>query len=537
MIYLTKSERALLRTSHNETVSISFRSISGDGSAVTITEKHLLQGGLSVNRYSASGKGIELGCVSAAELTLRLNNSEGQWNSTVFEGGELAVTLGIPKEDGATLVIPLGHFTVDEAPRKLAVITLTALDGMVLFDREVNPTLLTFPMTAETLVSRLCAICGVTLATTGMSGFPNHDYIIESAPIATGTTYTWRQYLSWAAQLMGVCGYMDENGHLALGWYTDCGETVAPADRFTSDLYEQAVVVTGVQVTDTAKNVYLKGSSGYVVNVSGNPFVTHDVQTVAEALYGHLGGFTYTPFSATTIPMPHLWPLDVVTFTDSQGVSHRTIITDTTFTVNRNTKLAGKGETSVKKGWASADPLTRREQIIIEELKRAQNEAQNAQTQATLDLNRLISNSLGLYFTAETVADGSTVYYMHDKETLAESQTIYTMTATGIAWTDAGWNDGDPVWQSGVTAAGDALFRRLSAEGVTVSKEGESYHIEMTPKAFSIYCEQMLATRIEGDEMEIPKLKVTSRALMGKTQAVPYEKDGAVLGTNILFID
>jgi hypothetical protein len=116
---------------------------------------------------------------------------------------------------------------------------------------------------------------------------------------------------------------------------------------------------------------------------------------------------------------------------------------------------------------------------------------------------------------------------------LANSSVIFTMTANGIAWTNTGWNDGNPVWSSGVTEAGDALFRFISAQGIEVSAIGEDYSIEITPRAFRIYYRNMLVTNIEADEMTIPKAVFTSFAECGKVRLVPY----GTTGTNLVFVD
>ena len=107
------------------------------------------------------------------------------------------------------------------------------------------------------------------------------------------------------------------------------------------------------------------------------------------------------------------------------------------------------------------------------------------------------------------------------------------MTASGIAWTTTGWNGGSPVWSYGVTAAGDALFHMLSAEGIEVAKAGEDYNIEITPSAFRIYYRDMLVTNIEADEMNIPKAFFTSYAQCGRVRLIPYGD----IGTNLVFLD
>lgn len=529
---ISKEALDLFTGCYRQIVDITFH---GQQEDLHITDADIIQGGFTVNRYSVSGSKIEIGSVVAAEIELQLNNEDGKYNDVLFEGAEMYVTVGTkkwdaPAEETADMqYVPIGYFTVDEAPRKLEIITLTALDRMVLFDKPVDFSLLTFPMDVETLLKRVCDVCNVTLAT-DTTLLLNRDYSVNNAP--TGDNLTYRQILSWIAELTGTCGFIDWNGQLILKWYEQTDTKLTIKDRFDSDLDENAVTITGVQVV-AEEQTYLEGDDNYVFNIDSNALIQHDYQEMAKALYDKLGGFTYTPFSATVKPMPHVYPLDIITFTDKHGVDHSTIITDYTFTLNASTSLEGKGETATKSGYASANPLTKRESAIINSLKKNQNEALNDRVQTALGFNELICNALGLYVTPVKQDDGSTKYYLHDLPELADSKVIFTMTAGGIAWTSDGWNEGEPVWSYGATTAGDALFRLLSAEGIEVSKVGEDYNIEITPKAFRIYYRDMLVTNIEADEMTIPKANFTEYAQTGKIRLVPYGD----LGANLIFLD
>lgn len=63
--------------------------------------------------------------------------------NTVFEGAEVFVKIGIKKwdahrwENAVIHWIPCGYFTIDEPPRALSTITISALDRMILFDKTV----------------------------------------------------------------------------------------------------------------------------------------------------------------------------------------------------------------------------------------------------------------------------------------------------------------------------------------------------------------------------------------------------------------
>lgn len=137
---ISQEALALFTKPSRQIVDISFYGLSDK---LHITDKDIVLGGFSVNRYSVSGSKIEIGSVVAAEIELKLNNADGRFNSVLFEGAEMYVRVGTKKwnahrwENAEYHYVPFGYFTVDEAPRKLEIITLTALDRMVLFDKPV----------------------------------------------------------------------------------------------------------------------------------------------------------------------------------------------------------------------------------------------------------------------------------------------------------------------------------------------------------------------------------------------------------------
>ena len=531
MYPITSQTAALFANMNRQVVDISF---SGLNETLRLTENDLVSGSFSLSRYSASGNAIELGSASASEVSFKLDNTDGRFNDVTFEGARMFIRLGVVDDSGEEPVvsyIPMGYFTIDEVPRKLRQIDIVALDDMVRFDRPIDYSLLTFPMTVSELVGRLCAICNVRLRT-NVSLLVNSGYTINSI---TGDPATYRQLLIWAAEIMGCCAFIDWDGYLCMQWYTGSvsrPSALTPTNRFSSDYAEQTIEITGVGISN-GDDYYLSGTDEYAIIIEGNGLVPpSDFETVADGVFGYIGGTTYLPFSASTVPLPHLYPLDTISFKVGDSF-FPSIVTEVGFKINGSMQLSAKGESAVRKGYASMNPLTSHQQSILQQLQDEQNYLLNDRVQSVLAFNELISNALGLHVTPVEQPDGSVIYYMHDQTALEDSMVIFTMTANGIAWTNTGWNGGSPVWQSGVTAAGDALFRMLSAEGITVSKEGEDYTIQITPSAFRIYYRQMLVTEISKDEMTIPKAVFTNYAECGKIRMVPYNNAGA----NILFLD
>ena len=114
---------------------------SGNGQEFVIDESDIVQGGLTIDRYSMTGNKIELGTAISSELTLKLRNYDGNFDDVNFEGAELYVQIGVKDwsdPDSEATYIPCGYFIIDEPPRTLSTITISALDRMVKFAKWVT---------------------------------------------------------------------------------------------------------------------------------------------------------------------------------------------------------------------------------------------------------------------------------------------------------------------------------------------------------------------------------------------------------------
>ena len=288
--------------------------------------------------------------------------------------------------------------------------------------------------------------------------------IYRFAPTQKNLTY--RQLLIWLGEITGTCAYIDWTGKLRFEWYHSTSTSITPTERYNSDLYENPVQITGVQVVDVDNNKYLYGTEGYIFNVEVNQLVQSDYLAVATAVYARVGAFEYTPYNCTVKPAPHIYPLDIISYTDKHGNVFDTIVTNVTYRLNGTTQLAGKGETLASASYATLNPLTKRESVIIQQLKKLTDDTINNRQQAVLNLNEVVANSLGLRQTIVEALDGTNIYYFHNAATLAASTVIYTFREGGFAWTDD-WNDGEPVWQYGFTQDGNAVFNILSTYKIT----------------------------------------------------------------------
>lgn len=439
--------------------------VNGVNESFSVAENEIVQGSLSIDRYSVSNSKIEVGSAVAAELTLKLKNDDGKYDNTVFEGAEVFVKIGIKKwdahrwENAVIHWIPCGYFTIDEPPRALSTITISALDRMILFDKTVDISKLSFPMTVADLLNKICTICGVTLAT-DITRLPNKDYQITAYP--EGQDLTYRTLLQWCAALTGTCAFMNYDGNLELKWYEQTDLTISPSERYNSDMQENDVAITGIYFKDAANTEYIAGTDDYCLDLSSNGLLQDNVQVVLDTLYVSLKGFSYRPYTATIKSAPYIYPMDMIHYEDAKGEVHDTIITNVTFGMNLSTSIAGKGETTQKQKYSQGGSLTKQQATILEKLRENLDKAMTAKEQAQLELNRLLSNSLGLNIVTIPQDDGTQVYYFCDGETLESSNIIYTFKANGFAWTKS-WNDGNPVWKYGFSKDGNAIYNMLAA--------------------------------------------------------------------------
>ncbi len=509
MYPVTSDAVQILNSNAKQTVSVTVT--TADGDTFTVTEQDIPIGGLSVDRYSAVGNGIEIGTATASELQLNLLNDDGKFNTKVFEGAQLFVRVwvenpdsetvrGIHAEDGSLLLcesgdtlcmedwneppeetvypkieIPIGRFTVDNSPRKLSVIQLTALDGMVKFDKKADKRQLQFPRAVSDLLTDICEICGVQMADYSVQNLFNADYEVSAYPETEDLTY--RQLLIWICQITCTCAYMDWSGHLRLDWYSDTepAVSVTAAQRFDSDLQEQSITVTGVQIQTDAQTVYTSEDEngvhedGYVLCIQSNGLIQQEIQALANAIGNKVRGFTYTPFSAKVFPMPYLFPTDTVDFVRADNTVARTVLTNVNYTLNGTTQIAAKGETQTRSGYASLGTLTSGQRAAIDAVNKKTEAVRTdltAQESATLHLNQTAASAMGMYYKEVTDENGGVVRYWHDNESLENSLYICMQNSGGSFSTNTGWNHGNPQWTAGTDKFGNAVVSLLNTIGI-----------------------------------------------------------------------
>lgn len=386
-----------------------------NGTAINITDADVVIDSFNIDRFSCIGNKLEIGTATSAQMTVKLDNYDGRFNGIVFEGTELFVEIGIADwtQSNPTINwIPCGYFTPDEQPRSLKIITIHALDRMMRFDATM-PTLtpwvtqsgdvmtdsqgniiyfvsnVQFPVTVQNLVKRVALLCGVPF-TQSLSNLPNYSYTLSALPTLQ-QEITFRNIIQWCAGIMGANAWIDWTGSLRFSWYgATTGYTSTTANRFSSDLNEDNITITGVQYTNTQNVTIVSGTADYTIDLTGNYLAAVGISTILPNIRNKVNGFTYRPFTASVINAPYLWPMDIITF-NKDGTNYTSAVTNVNFGINGATALESKGETAQTNSGTAPSGVTKEQGFLIEQAAEATREIEESMNQEGI-FNLLTNN-------------------------------------------------------------------------------------------------------------------------------------------------
>ena len=162
--------------------------------------------------------------------------------------------------------------------------------------------------------------------------------MVASRP--TDDKITFREIISWIAQLSGSFAKINHNGELFLSWYNfeNFKEEKKFADLVHNKSYDIAtenIEITGIQIVpiDEEKQTYLSGAEGYVISIEENPLAQDDIERLASQIAQKLIGFSFRPFTAESLSNPAVEAGDVAMITDRKGNEYKTILSTISFTI------------------------------------------------------------------------------------------------------------------------------------------------------------------------------------------------------------
>lgn len=443
-----------------------------DGSTQTLTDLQDFKQLKFVDECSGSSE-FELGAAVIGEALITLNNRTGKFDGKNFYGAHISAYAGILVNRKPEL-LEMGHYIVDEPVSPGISIALTAYDNMILLEKAYVPGI-TYPATLGNITKDICAQCGVILES---SDFPRNSYVVESAP----ENATCREVLASAAQLAGCFAKARANGRIAIAWYAAASSLTVDTLRNKS-ICTDDVTITGITVSK-GESTAQAGADGYRLSIIDNILLEEPkIQETANYLASKLVGLSFRPLSVSCQSDPSIEAGDRITIKDGDA-TYATVVTSTTFAVLEAQKVAcNAASPTVNAG----KRLSETSKAIIANRKYTDEAMEHERTEretALDDLNKQLAEASGMYTTAQKQADGSTIYYTHDKPELKDSKIVWKLTATALGIS----TDGGKTYPIGLDVSGTAILNRIYVTGI------DGKYVKIENEKLSEYVEKINQT-------------------------------------------
>ena len=493
-------------------------------------------------------------------------------------GGTILATKAATEDRIET--IDKGIYTITTPEQYGEILSFTALDNMY----KTNATYishLVLPQSIETLVRDACETLGIPFGGTMQHG----NLVVSELP----ENMTFRQLFGWAAMLetanarLDIRGYLrfirwdfsniqedrnavvDDDGNVVFkgGASIDSENFISPAGNWTIDsdgfltLIESAadtserlkdfftsptvssddIVITGIKLKNK-ENEAMYGSTGYVLELENDLVADSDLDTVAAQIGDSIIGAKFRNMSGELAYNPLIEFGDMAYTYDRRWNRYITPLTDVSCSVN--------GKTAVKT--QADDPIRGMSKFVsdgtkaIVEARRLVQKEKTAREKALEALGEQLKTASGVYTTVQKQEDGSDIFYLHDKPTLAESKVIWKMTSE--AWGVS--TDGGQTWNGGMTVDGDTIVRILNAVGVNATwintgaitvKDGNEnilFQVDMDTKTVVIDPDVLiignmtLSEKLENMDENIASAKNMTFQLSNDMQTITSDADGNI---------
>lgn len=416
---------------------------------------------------SAGANSIPLGVALSRNVQLEIMNDDDHLSDYDFFGAKIRLYLTF-ELSSTTEKIEYGTFTVTQPETYGSVVTIVGYDDMYKADKTYSTTL-TFPATAKSVLIDSCDTCGILI---GDSNFLHNDFQIPTMP---SSEYTHRQIIGFISMIACGNARIDRTGHLQIITYDFDYSTnihdIEAYDSLTSDTNN--VQVTGVQMTKTVtktttdedgneneedvEELVKYGSDGYVLEIE-NPLVAGHEETLVSWIYERFKDVTFRGFTMDYISYPIAEFGDKIKITDWRGKSFYSVLTDVNFVFFGYTTLKNSAESPMRN---QSNYTSSEQKALIQGKELVEREKTNREN-AIKKLNETLKSGSGLYSTEEKQQDGSSIYYLHDKRSLAESRNVIKLTSDAIGFS----TDGGKNYPYGFTITGEMITRLLYAEGI-----------------------------------------------------------------------
>lgn len=530
----------------------------------------------------AESSSFPIGCVISKSMALELDNSQDQWKDYYFYQAKVHAYLKMQIDASTVETIDKGVYTITTPEQYGETLNFTALDDMYKANATYTSNL-TLPQSVEILVRDACETLGIPFGGTMQHG----NLIISEIP----ENMTFRQLFGWAAMLETANARLDNRGYLQFirwdfsnvqedysavvdadgnvifkgGANIDSESFISPTGNWAIDsdgfltLIESAtdtseklkdfftrptvssddIIITGIKLKNR-ENEAMYGSTGYVLELENDLVTDSDLETVAAQIGDSIIGAKFRNMSGELAYNPLIEFGDMAYTYDRRWNRYITPLTDVSCSVNGKTTVKTQADDPIRGMSKFQSESTK----AIVEARRLVKKEKTAREKAVEKLEETLKNSSGLYETSVAQEDGSTITYLHDKPTLAESKNVIKFTAEAIGVS----NDGGKTYPFGFQLTGTMIAKLLYAEGINADfinagaltiKDGQGniiFSVNMDTNSVYINPEYLmigdvsLSDKIKELDENVAAAKNMTMTLSNEYQAISTDENGNIPG-------
>ena len=332
-----------------------------DGTTIALNDSAVISGSLSVDNQCVSGQELTFGSVYMGQASLQLRT---ELTSAAFYNAALEIDYEIKLADGSWYTLPVGRYTVAEAERSAAVVSLTAYDHMLKLERPLAGSVIQGD--AYTMLMQIAEACGVELGQTEaeIKALSANAELLRQLD-STYNVSSWRDCAGAIAQLLAGFATCDRLGRLVIHQFaeTPCvtlGESARSSVK-VSDFSCHYAALT-IETSEDSYTAGTEGDTGLAMTISDMPLAESGLasakQGICDAVYAKLCKLDYTPMTVTLPGDPALELGDRLTVPTKDGAP-QTLVTHLVWKFRGTQTLKGVGKNPYLTGTTRTDTRLR----------------------------------------------------------------------------------------------------------------------------------------------------------------------------------
>ena len=470
-----------------------------DGTTKTVKDE--IMGENCTYSDCAESSSFPIGTTICKSMTLELDNSSDQWKDYYFYMAKVHACLKMQIDSETVETIDKGIYTITTPEQYGELLSFTALDDMYKANATYTSNLV-LPQSIEALVRDACETLGILSGVSMTHG----TMIVSELP----ESMTFRQFFGWAAMMDCANARIDNSGYLRFvkwdfadmqedygakvntdgfveftggsavdstnfvvpthgNWTVDTDGYLVLLESIPSNVEQlkdfvnfptvssDDIVITGIKLKNK-NSVSMQGTAGYVLEMENDLVSDDDIGTVATQIGDALIGIKFRSMSGDLAYNPLIEFGDMAYTYDRKWNRYITPLTDVSCAVNGITTVKTQAEDPIR----GQSKFQSEAAKALVEARRLVNNERSAREAAIKKLSDKMAESSGLYKTEELLEDGSTIYYMHNKPKLEESDIIWRLTANAISVS----SDGGKTYPYGFAVTGEMIAKMLYADGI-----------------------------------------------------------------------